>query len=111
MPSRMLTIKQSGGWRTTLIEVLLDQTAWTVVINIAHFISVGALSGGTTIPSFVLRICLQPLSLLWLLLVETRWCSACCLTLTIIVHHFSIRQQPDRNLAELAGSSCEDTAL
>ena len=48
MPSWMLAIKQSGGWRTTLVEVLLDQTAWTVVINVAHFISVGALSGACT---------------------------------------------------------------
>lgn len=45
MPKRMLAIKQAGGWPTTFIEVLLDQTVWTIVINIAHFISVGALSG------------------------------------------------------------------
>ena len=60
MPSWMLAIKQSGGWRTTLVEVLLDQTAWTVVINVAHFISVGALSGACT-TNTPLTLCREPL--------------------------------------------------
>ena len=36
-------------------QVLLDQTAWTVVINIAHFLSVGALSGTGTMLYYARR--------------------------------------------------------
>ena len=45
MPHALRTAQQGLGWLATCVNVLLDQTAWTIVINIVHFVSVGLLEG------------------------------------------------------------------
>jgi hypothetical protein len=47
MPSAWRAVLRGGGWAATLLTVLIDQTAWTVTINIVHFISIGLLEGNT----------------------------------------------------------------
>ena len=36
MPAKMRAVQLGEGWSSTLINVLLDQTVWTVVINIVR---------------------------------------------------------------------------
>eukprot|EP01045_Picozoa_sp_COSAG04_P008406 COSAG04_NODE_464_length_13939_cov_11.061922_14_plen_134_part_00 len=45
MPPAMRALQQGRGWPPTLLNTLLDQTAWTLVIHVCNFLSIGLLEG------------------------------------------------------------------